>query len=316
MFGFFFNFIERCIRCVIIFITNFLPVKVISDERGRPFLYRYQLVNWGDDGPGLCIHHFIASDPDRGYHDHPWKSAISFILAGGYEERILNDDKKTFTTVNRKRWTFNCLDGINTFHRVMIPEGGDAWTIFAFKERTKLWGMVNLEGEFHHMSRQIKDADGGWWREANTGYNVDHHIEHSGKVVPTVDIVIYCEISKKDFNILLIKRGKEPFKDHLALPGGRIEQKDKDVMDAAKRELKEETSLVVDNLDFNTMIGNNHRDPRGFFLTAVFSHKFDEMPKVRAGDDARDYTWIKLSEIDKYTLAFDHKYIIKNFNFK
>ena len=77
------DFIESCIRWLIVFITDFLPVKVIRDERGTPFLYRYHLFTLGYDGPGLCIHHFVKSDPDRGYHDHPWSSAMSFILCGG-----------------------------------------------------------------------------------------------------------------------------------------------------------------------------------------------------------------------------------------
>ena len=134
----FLNFIESYIHSFIIFLTNYLSVKIIRDDNGRPFLYRYHLFSFSNDGPGLCIHHFVKSDPDRGYHDHPWSSSLSFILCGKYDERILDkDDSKKFVTYTRNRWTFNYLNGVNTFHRVMLEEDKDVWTLFAFRERNK-----------------------------------------------------------------------------------------------------------------------------------------------------------------------------------
>lgn len=301
MFEYITDCIEQCIRWFIVFLTDFLPVKVIRDDKGTPFLYRYHLFTFGYDGPGLCIHHFVKSDPGRGYHDHPWSSATSFILSGGYEERILNNDSKIrYTTYHRNRWSFNYLDGAKTFHRVMIPENKDAWTIFAFKGRSKTWGMISLEGEYKAMSTQVSDNDGGWWNSVGKGYGVHGHIDHPGKIIATVDIII-----KAENKVLLIKRGKEPFKGEWALPGGRIEQKDTDIMAAALRELKEETQLEVP-LKYLKTIGNSTRDPRGFGLTNVFVATLDEIPNnVRAGDDAVDYEWFDFDYIPT-SLAFDH----------
>ena len=107
------NFIEYSIRIFLVWFTNFLSVKVIRDHNGVPFLYRYHIFALTNNGPGLCIHRFVKSDPDRGYHDHPWKRSMSFILAGGYEERLLDlTDNKSYKTHNRNRWTFNYLKGI------------------------------------------------------------------------------------------------------------------------------------------------------------------------------------------------------------
>src|SRR5690606_34980876 len=89
------DFIEKIVRYVLVFVTDRLPVNVIRDDKGVPFLYRYHLFTLGFDGPGFCIHRFVKSDPDRGYHDHPWKKAISLILAGKYDERILKDKTST-----------------------------------------------------------------------------------------------------------------------------------------------------------------------------------------------------------------------------
>ena len=314
------QYLERFIRWLVVAITNYLPVKVIRDENGVPFLYRYHLFALSDNGPGLCIHHFVKSDPQRGFHGHPWNKATSFILCGGYSERILNPDSlercavsnsvsletEEYTTYERKRWTFNYLNGNKVFHRVMLGEGEDVWTLFWFQKRSKTWGMVGLDGKFKQMSISIEDQDGGWWNYVMKGLGVHSHLEHSGKVIATVDTIVIAENK-----VLLIKRGKEPYKDCWALPGGRIEQKDQDMITAAHRELEEETQLKDIELQYVKTVGNNTRDPRGFCLTNIFVAKLSRIPNnVRAGDDAVDYMWIDLNNINNLDIAFDHKQII------
>lgn len=300
------DFVERLLRRFIVFITNYLPVKVIRDDNGVPFLYRYHLFTFGNDGPGMCIHRFVKSDPERGFHDHPWNKALSFILCGGYEERIYDKDAENgYNTYTRSRFTFNYLDGVNNFHRVMIDEDKDAWTLFAFQKRSKTWGMIGLDGQYKQMSMQVSDTDGGWWNHVMKGLGLHSHLDLPGKVIATVDNVILAENK-----VLLIKRGKDPYKDHWAFPGGRIEQKDKNMEESAYRELKEETKLTDVKLEYFNTIGNNTRDPRGFCLTNVFVGKLDKIPEngIRAGDDAVDYQWFSLDNLPE--MAFDHKDIL------
>ena len=80
--------------------------------------------------------------------------------------------------------------------------------------------------------------------------------EHHKNPIPTVDIII-----EEDSRIALIKRRNEPFKDHLALPGGFVNEGEK-VEDAAKREAQEETSLDVDLIDILGVYSDPKRDPR------------------------------------------------------
>ncbi len=309
MFGSVLNFVETLIVRVVVFITNYLPVKVIKDDDGRPFLYRYHILSLWRDGPGLVVHHFVKSDPDRGHHSHPWLRGLSFILSGGYSEQILNDDKKTFVTYNRNRWTFNYIRGKGVYHRVMLDEGKTAWTLFVFGSRTKRWGMIGLDGKYKAMSTQIHDLDWNWYKAAMVGLGIHSHLEHQGKVIASVDIIVY---NKSERKILLIKRGKDPFKGKFALPGGRIEQKDQDIMAAAKRELYEETNIKDVELEYFRTIGNNTRDPRGFCITNVFiCYLGDESQhKIRAGDDAIDYIWADIKNLPE--LAFDHNEIIQS----
>jgi 8-oxo-dGTP diphosphatase len=192
----------------------------------------------------------------------------------------------------------------------MIDEGGDAWTLFFFWKRTKTWSMVSLTGQLKAISTSIMDLDGGWWTKAMKGIGLHSHLDHPGKVIATVDCVVLHED-----RVLLIKRGKTPFKEMWALPGGRIEQRDTDVLSAAYRELKEETNIdgTSVNLKYFRTIGNNTRDPRGFALTNVFVAKVDTMPEgIRAGDDAVDHKWFPINALPD--VAFDHRDIISAVN--
>ena len=300
----FFNYFESFIRFLLVHITNWLPVKIIRDDNGVPFLYRYHLFALTNDGPGMCIHHFVKSDPDRGYHDHPWNKSLSFILCGGYDERILDRSTNNYNTIKRNRWNFNYLKGENVFHRVMLDDGHDAWTIFAFQKRNKIWNMIDLDGNLKQMSTTISDKDGGWWNHVMKGLGVHSHLKKSGNVIATVDIIVIA-----NSKILLIKRGKDPYKGFWAFPGGRIEEKDMDILEAAKRELYEETNIKNINLKYVKTIGNNFRDSRGFCLTNVFMVELDNKPdNIKAGDDAVDYMWHDLNDLPE--MAFDHKQIL------
>lgn len=295
--------IEKLIRLIIIYITNWLPVKVIRDDNGRPFLFRYHIFSLTNNGPGLCIHHFVKSDPDRGYHSHPWNHSLSFILCGSYNERIFNIETNSYTTVKRNRWNFNYLTG-DIFHRVMLDENTDAWTIFFFQKRSKIWEMIGLDNIRKPMSLQIEDTDGGWWNHVQKGIYLHIRNKFKTDVVATVDNIILCKNK-----LLLIKRFKQPFKDYWALPGGRINPDDITITSAAYRELKEETNITDIKLEFYKNIGNPTRDPRGFGLSVVFIGRASFIPKnIKAGDDACDYKWFDVNNLPD--MAFDHKSLV------
>ena len=63
---------------LLLWLTGFLPCRIIS-EGDQPYLERYYLMTLF--GWRFYIHRFVASDPDRGLHDHPWPKAYSIILS-------------------------------------------------------------------------------------------------------------------------------------------------------------------------------------------------------------------------------------------
>ena len=135
----------------------------------------------------------------------------------------------------------------------------------------------------------------------------------------TVDMVVFT-IVDFDLKLLLIERGQEPFLGHWALPGGFVKVGDgvddqgEDIDAAAARELKEETGLSTRDVFLEQLytFGKAGRDPRGRVVSVAYYALVpaDVVPRVRAGDDAADATWISVSRLDRVDLAFDHAQMI------
>jgi 8-oxo-dGTP diphosphatase len=122
----------------------------------------------------------------------------------------------------------------------------------------------------------------------------------------TADLVIVAREPKGD-RVLLIQRGNDPYKGHWALPGGFVDENE-DLVDAAARELEEETGLTGVELKQVGAYGKPGRDPRGHTVTIAFSAIIAEVMPVRAGDDASMALWFPVNALP--SLAFDHDEII------
>lgn len=122
----------------------------------------------------------------------------------------------------------------------------------------------------------------------------------------TVDALVFKKISGS-FSLLLIKRKYEPFKDCWAFPGGFVEENEK-VEIAVIRELKEETGLVINEMDQIYTASAPGRDPRGWTVSVIFMGIISsENVDVKAGDDAAEAQWYPIDKLPK--LAFDHREI-------
>jgi 8-oxo-dGTP diphosphatase len=131
-------------------------------------------------------------------------------------------------------------------------------------------------------------------------------MKHYRNPVPTVDVIL-----QQESNILLIKRKNDPFKDHLSLPGGFVNEGEL-VEDAAKRETWEETSLTIEPIEILGVYSDPNRDPRGHVLTVVWV-AIVVNGVARANDDSIEVQWVSLNDIDSTRLAFDHKQILLDY---
>ena len=109
--------------------------------------------------------------------------------------------------------------------------------------------------------------------------------------------------------VLLIRRKADPFAGRWALPGGFVDENER-LIDAARRELKEETGLDQADLEQLHTFGDPGRDPRGWTVSVVFLARVPpDVLEATAGDDAAEVGWFPLS--DPPPLAFDHADILR-----
>jgi 8-oxo-dGTP diphosphatase len=139
------------------------------------------------------------------------------------------------------------------------------------------------------------------------------------------DLVIFTASWNKDEvqpRVLLIRRRNKPFQGAWALPGGFVDM-DEDLPTAARRELREETSIA--NLDDVCVqqvgaFGHPLRDPRSRVVSAVYMAwvPWRDLPAPQAADDAMEAKLFPIvdgivvdEKNDPCDLAFDHALVFQ-----
>jgi 8-oxo-dGTP diphosphatase len=121
------------------------------------------------------------------------------------------------------------------------------------------------------------------------------------------DVVVFT-IAAEQLQVLLIRRGGDPFAGRWAIPGGFVEM-DETLEAAALRELREETGAAGVPIEQLHTFGDPGRDPRGRVISVSFMTLLDagRLP-VRAGDDAAAVAWHLMQKLPP--LAFDHAKVL------
>ena len=119
---------------------------------------------------------------------------------------------------------------------------------------------------------------------------------------PTVDVVI-----EVDGGIVLIRRNHPPH--GWALPGGFVDDGER-VEDAARREMREETSLEVELTELLGVYSDPARDARGHTISTVYVGRARGAP--RAADDAAEVGVFEEHALPQ-PLVFDHAQILSDY---
>jgi|SRR5690606_6153193 len=133
-------------------------------------------------------------------------------------------------------------------------------------------------------------------------------MSYTPKIFVTVDVVLFRKMNSS-YEILLIQRLNEPFKDYWALPGGFVDENE-ELETAAKRELFEETDIQLFQVKQIKAYGNPTRDPRHHTISVAFMGEIDSLAEAKAKDDAKAVKWFSIEELP--ALAFDHAEIIRD----
>lgn len=90
------------------------------------------------------VHHILQSDDDRAFHDHPW-SYMTIVLRGGYfEVTPIYDASGIYKGVAREWVGAGSIRfrRAKSWHRLEIPEGRAAWTLFITFKKQQAWGFL------------------------------------------------------------------------------------------------------------------------------------------------------------------------------
>ncbi|MFH9087399.1 NUDIX domain-containing protein [Streptomyces sp. NPDC017673] len=132
-------------------------------------------------------------------------------------------------------------------------------------------------------------------------------------VLLTVDLVILT-LREGRLCVLLVERGEDPFRGMQALPGGFLNHAGEGILDAAHRELSEETALTAGavHLEQLGIYGDVGRDPRGRVVSVAHLAIAPGLPEPVAGTDAADAAWVPAESVlsGEARLAFDHRRIV------
>ena len=127
----------------------------------------------------------------------------------------------------------------------------------------------------------------------------------------TVDNVIFTLSDKHELSILLIQRRNFPYKGLWAIPGGFVEMTES-LLEAAARELKEETGLENIPMDQLATFGDVGRDPRMRVISVAY---MAFVPKdslnIHAGDDARDAELFRIYRNEEGLVLIGTRHVVK-----
>ena len=126
----------------------------------------------------------------------------------------------------------------------------------------------------------------------------------------TVDCVIFgLDLDSESLKVMLIERDVEPFAGVWAIPGGFVRSSET-LIEAATRELEEETGIKDVFLEQLYTFGNPGRDPRGWVVSVgYYALVSPDKHDIHATTDARDARWFSIDSLPP--LAFDHEEILK-----
>jgi 8-oxo-dGTP diphosphatase len=133
----------------------------------------------------------------------------------------------------------------------------------------------------------------------------------------TVDIVLFTKSpfyeNHDEVETLLVKRKQEPFRDSWVFPGGFVNKGEK-LIDAARRELFEETNVNVNHLTPLGIYDDPDRDPRGWTVSSAHLGLINKADcKLKAQEEeVEEVKWFSLREAFKMKLGFDHNDMLRS----
>lgn len=200
--------------------------------------------------------------------------------------------------------------GTDAKHAYVCPINEIPWDGLAFDHAQILKDF--LEFELGKDNKDLKYGSGSPIDDRKEREEKDlKEISKSAYRPPLLTATVIIEVYEKDVfkGIVMIERGLEPYGK--ALPGGPV-QYGETVQYAAKREIKEECNLDVQDVKQFHVYDALNRDPRRRCLDAVHISRCDNVTP-EAGSDAAKLWVCPLDKIPWNELVFDHAEILRDY---
>lgn len=112
---------------------------------------------------------------------------------------------------------------------------------------------------------------------------------------------------------LLIKRAFQPSAGKWSIPGGVVELGER-VEDAARREVREEVGLEIDNLKllgvYDNVVRDNNGNVRYHYVIIEYLAKA-KSTNIKPSIEVAEYRWVTLEEIDKLDTTVSLRELIR-----
>jgi mutator protein MutT len=112
---------------------------------------------------------------------------------------------------------------------------------------------------------------------------------------------------------LVVRRGKEPLKGHWSIPGGAVELGET-LREAAAREAREETGLMVEAGEVLEVLDSIYRDPEGrtqfhYVLVDFICRRLGG--ELCAASDVSEVRWITLEDLPELQMTQTAERVIR-----
>ena len=263
---------------------------------------------------GLSIQITVESNIDTIYNDQAWAVRVQGIVQRNTKagDRIAiighKKDESSFYLDMFPQWGYENVEEIAPLSAVNIRD-------LYFKRDVNMEFIRGVvpETTFNYLNG-FRETEAYEQIIREREFLIEHNKQYASLKYPpifsTADSVVICS-----GHVLMIKRRAEPGRGLWALPGGYVNAyTDKSVLDAAIRELREETMIkvpapvlrgsIVDNRVFDAV----DRSPRGRIITHCFKIQLPdgELPKVKGSDDAEKARWVPIAEVQSDECFEDH----------
>jgi len=263
---------------------------------------------------GLSIQITVESNIDTIYNDQAWAVRVQGIVQRNTKagDRIAiighKKDESSFYLDMFPQWGYENVEEIAPLSAVNIRD-------LYFKRDVNMEFIRGVvpETTFNYLNG-FRETEAYEQIIREREFLIEHNKQYASLKYPpifsTADSVVICS-----GHVLMIKRRAEPGRGLWALPGGYVNANtDKSVLDAAIRELREETMIkvpapvlrgsIVDNRVFDAV----DRSPRGRIITHCFKIQLPdgELPKVKGSDDAEKARWVPIAEVQSDECFEDH----------